>query len=366
MITNKKALNAINHFQVIGQPQELSPYGNGHINDTYLVTMKEEGPRYILQKINKHVFKRPDEVVQNIAGVTEHVRKEVEANGGDVDREVLNLIHTVDDENYYLDEEDEYWRVYLFVERTNTFQLPDTPELFYESAKAFGNFGALLNEYPSEKLNVTIPGFHDTTWRYEQLRRAMKEDPKSRLKDVGAELKFVFEREEEAATLVNMQNNGELPVRVTHNDTKLNNVLFDDKTDVGICVIDLDTMMPGLSANDFGDAIRFGANTASEDEGDLDKCELDLDMFRAYAKGYLESAGKVLEANEIDVLPMGAKLMTLECGVRFLTDYLNGDIYFRIQDTHQNLRRARNQFKLVYSMEEKWNDMCEIVAKIEF
>ncbi|MCK5128738.1 MAG: aminoglycoside phosphotransferase family protein [Clostridiales bacterium] len=359
--TEKSAYLAIKKFQIIGQPKEICRYGNGHINDTYLVIMKEKGIRYILQRINKHVFAHPDEVIENIAGVTAYIRKEVEKLGGDVNREVLNLIPTVDGSNFYFDEDEQYWRVYLFVERTNTFQLPDTPAIFYESARAFGNFGALLADYPCEKLNVTIPGFHDTPWRYKQLRHALKDDVRARAKEVERELEFVFEHEKEASILREMKENGELPIRVTHNDTKLNNVLFDDKTDKGVCVIDLDTIMPGLSVYDFGDAIRFGANTSEEDEEDLDKCELSLPMFRAYTEGYLECAKDALTEKEITMLPEGAKIMTLECGIRFLTDYINGDIYFRVHYEKQNLRRARNQFKLVSSMEEKWQDMCAIV-----
>lgn len=359
-----RTFKAIKYFQVIGQVEEICPYGDGHINDTYLVTMKQKGPRYILQRINKHAFKKPEEVVENIAGVTAYVRQKIEERGGDVNREVLNLIPTHDGKNYLLDQDEQYWRVYLFVENTNTFQLPHSTEIFYESAKAFGNFGALLAEYPCDELNVTIPRFHDTPWRYQQLWEALKADAYGRAKEVEREIEFVFERENEAAILYDMQQRGQLPVRVTHNDTKLNNVLFDADTDMGVCVIDLDTVMPGLSVHDFGDAIRFGANTSVEDEEDLDKCELSLPMFRAYTEGFLYSTKNALTENEIIMLPAGAKIMTLECGIRFLTDYLNGDVYFRIHYGNQNLRRARNQFKLVQSIKEQWIDMCAIVESM--
>lgn len=359
--TEKSAYKAIKQFQIIGQPKEICRYGNGHINDTFLVTMEQKGPRYILQRINKHVFARPDEVVENIAGVTAYIRKKIEKFDGDINREVLNLIPTVDGNNYYFDKDEQYWRVYLFVEKSNTYQLPDNPAIFYESARAFGKFGTLLAGYPCEKLNVTIPGFHDTPWRYQQLRNALQDDACGRAKEVKEELEFVFEREKEASILCEMQKNGELPIRVTHNDTKLNNVLFDEQTNKGVCIIDLDTIMPGLSAYDFGDAIRFGANTSEEDEEDLDKCELSLPMFRAYTEGYLQCAKDTLTEKEITMLPQGAKTMTLECGIRFLTDYINGDIYFRVHYDKQNLRRARNQLKLVRSIEEKWQDMCTIV-----
>jgi len=358
------AANVIRNFEVAGEAEKISPYGNGHINDTYLVTMKEKAPRYILQRINKHVFSRPDKVVENIAGVTAYIKNKVLERCGDVQREVLNLIPTRDGDNYFFDDNEDYWRVYLFVENTNTFELPHSPEIFSESARAFGKFGSLLGEYPCEKLNITIPGFHDTPLRYQQLRAALQADVYGRAKEVECELEDVFKRETEASKLCNMQKRGELPVRVTHNDTKLNNVLFDADTNKWVCVIDLDTIMPGLAVHDFGDAIRFGANTSEEDEADLDKCELSLPMFLAYTEGFLQHTNNMLSEQEKLMLPMGAKIMTLECGVRFLTDYLSGDIYFKVHYRNQNLRRARNQLKLVQSIEEKWTHMCAIVENI--
>ena len=359
--TEKRNKAVISQFQMEGEPEHISPYGNGHINDTYLVAMKGNGPDYILQRINKSVFPQPEVVVENIAGVTAYLRDRIEKRGGDVTREVLNLIPTLGGENFLVDSDGQYWRAYLFVDRTITYQLPDTEAVFRESARAFARFGALLAEYPSEKLNHTIPGFHDTPWRYQQLRQAIQNDPRRRAKEVERELAFAFARETEASRLQDMQNNGQLPVRVTHNDTKLNNVLFDAQSNTGVCVIDLDTVMPGLAAHDFGDAIRFGANTSEEDEADLSKCELSLPMFRAYTEGYLEIARGTFTDHEIAVLPVGAKMMTLECGIRFLADYINGDVYFKVHDPDQNLRRARNQLKLVQSMEDKWVDMNAIV-----
>lgn len=355
---------SVKAFDLRGGAASIKPYGDGHINDTFLVTVELPRPRYILQRINKNVFREPEKVMENIAGVTAYLREQVLLRGGDADREVLNVVKTKRGESFHIDPNGDYWRVYLFVEDTNTFQLPDTPELFYESARAFGTFGAMLQNYPARLLNETIPGFHDTPGRYRQLAQAVKADPLGRVSEVKPELDFVMAREREAGTLCQMLAAGGLPLRVAHNDAKLNNVLLDAKTGRGACVIDLDTVMPGLFAHDFGDSIRFGANTAAEDERDLEKCSLSLPMFEAYTQGYLECAHSVLTDTETEALPLGAKLMTLECGVRFLADHINGDAYFKIHREKQNLDRARTQFKLVQDMEQKWKQMNAIVCQI--
>ncbi len=357
------AHSAVQAFALKGKACSITPYGNGHINDTYLVVTDAGTERYILQRINTNVFKKPYELMENIAGVTAHLMQRVH-EGKSTPREVLTLIPTNDVKSYHIDAEGNCWRVYVFVENTVTCQAADTPERFYEAACAFGRFCALLDGYPLHTLYETIPGFHNTPQRYEQLEAAIRLDPIRRAGALAAEIDFAFQRKEEAGTLYTMQKSGELPLRATHNDTKLNNVLFDAETGKGICVIDLDTVMPGLSAHDFGDAIRFGANTSDEDERDLTKCELSLTMYGAYTKGFITSTGGTLTKTEISMLPMGAKLMTLECGVRFLADYINGDVYFKVHREGHNLDRARNQFRLVESMEHNFSKMLSVTEAL--
>ncbi|NLG93486.1 MAG: aminoglycoside phosphotransferase family protein [Clostridiales bacterium] len=363
---NKALLPSIvEQFQFEGQFVGLLPYGSGHINDTYSVIfqMEERINRYILQRINTDVFCKPVELMDNVVGVTRYLYSAITKAGGDPKRETLNLIPTQDGSYYYVDEQGGYWRAYLFIENTVTLQRARSKEDFYESARSFGRFQLLLADYPAETLHETIPLFHNTPNRIRQFQEALQADKKERAAKVQKEIDFVLKREEFTHVLVDLQAQGKLPLRVTHNDTKLNNVLIDADTGLGICVIDLDTVMPGLSLNDFGDSIRFGASTAAEDEPDLSKVNFDLDLFEAYTRGYLEVAGKVLTDAEIDNLPVGAKMLTLECGIRFLTDYLAGDIYFKTAHPNHNLDRARTQFKLVQDMEEKWDTMFEIVQK---
>ena len=342
------------------------PYGNGHINDTLCVCVKtQEGTRrYIMQRVNRYVFKRPEDVIANIARVTEYLRGIIAAEGGDPARETLTLVPTADGKLFAYDEDGELWRMYLFIEETISRDLPDTPELFALSGAAFGRFQRQMGGFPAASLVESIPDFHNTPARYAQLMDAVARNEAGRLGEVGEELAFCRRYEREVHTLLDALAAGEIPLRVTHNDTKLNNVLLDAQTGRGVCVIDLDTVMPGLAAYDFGDSIRFGANTAEEDERDLSKVSLSLPMFEAFARGFLGEAGQVMGRREIELLPMGAKLMTLECGMRFLTDYLNGDKYFRIHRPGHNLDRARTQFALVRSMEENWDAMQEIVRKI--
>lgn len=348
-------------FQLPAGKRTLEPYGNGHINDTYLLTIRTETAtgRFILQRLNKYVFKRPEWVMENITMVTKHLAKKIKDLGGDPLRETLTLVPTMEGQSYYVDDEDgDYFRVYLFIEDTISLDLPDTPELFERSALCFGRFQKQLLDFPAEKLHECIEGFHNTAQRYAQLQLAIERDRAGRVKLAQEEIELALSYEFDVNVLIA----AELPLRVTHNDTKLNNVLLDEKTGEGVCVIDLDTVMPGLAAYDFGDSIRFGANTASEDEEDLTKVKLDLSMYEAYVRGYLRAAGLALTPAEIRSLPMGAKLMTLECGLRFLADYFNGDVYFKVHKPDHNLHRARNQFALVQDMERKWSAMNQIVA----
>jgi thiamine kinase-like enzyme len=341
-------------------------YGSGHINDTFLIRFRQKDgtiEKYILQRMNHEIFKNPDQLMQNICNVTSFLRNKIIEGKGDYRRETMNVVETKDGRAYYLDSKGAYWRAYLFIEDAISYDKVEKPEDFYESAYSFGRFQKLLSDFDAERLYETIPDFHNTPVRYTALLTAIKKDICDRVKEVQPEIRFIEEREKEMKVCMELLQSGELPLRVTHNDTKLNNILIDHKTGKGICVVDLDTVMPGLSIFDYGDSIRFGANTASEDEKDLSMVSLDLDLFELYTKGFIEGCNGSLREKELDMLPMGAKLMTLECGMRFLTDYLQGDIYFRIHHEGHNLDRCRTQLKLVEDMEQKWDRMQDIVKK---
>lgn len=363
----EKLLNeALAAYDFGGQLVGAVRYGSGHINDTFVVhTQPGEDPcrRFILQRISSAAFKHPDEVMANIVGVTSFLGEKIKEAGGNPARETMSVWATKSGENFHTDSEGGAWRVYPFVEDTICLQKAETPELFAASARAFGKFQRMLKDYPADTLYETIPKFHDTEDRLAKLKAAVAADVMGRVKEVGPELKFVQEREADCSVTLSALRDGRLPLRVTHNDTKLNNILIDRESGEGICVIDLDTVMPGLAINDFGDSIRFGANHSAEDERDLTKVNFDLELFDVYAAGFLEGAGGALTETELDYLPWGAKLMTLECGIRFLTDYLEGDHYFRIHREGQNLDRCRTQFKLVSDMEAAWDDMKAVVDK---
>ena len=339
-------------------------YGCGHINDTFVVHTQPENAccrRFILQRMSSAAFKRPDQLMDNIIGVTEFLGREIEKHNGDRSREAMEVIRPKNGEPYYTDSQEGAWRVYPFVEGTVCHQAADTPELFAASGRAFGRFQRLLRDYPADTLYETIPRFHDTEDRLAKFKAAVAADELGRVKDCQPEIDFVLAREKDCSVALNALREGKLPLRVTHNDTKLNNVLMDEATGEGMCIIDLDTVMPGLVLYDFGDSIRFGANHSAEDETDLSKVNLDVDLFSAYTAAFLEGTGGSLTNDEIAMLPWGAKLMTLECGIRFLTDYLEGDTYFHISRERQNLDRCRTQFKLVSDMEERWPELEAIV-----
>lgn len=316
-----------------------------------------------LNSMNKNIFKNPEELMENILGVTSFLRKKIIENGGDPERETLNVIPTKDGNSYFVDSEGEYWRCYNFIEGATSYDQVESEEDFYQSAVSFGNFQRLLADYPAETLHETIKGFHDTKARFETFKKAVNEDICGRAHSVQDEIQFVLAHEDLANAFGDMLENKELPLRVTHNDTKLNNIMIDNETHKGICVIDLDTVMPGLAMNDFGDSIRFGASTGAEDETDLDKIQCDMNLFDIYAKGFIEGCAGKLTTKEIELLPLGAKVMTFECGMRFLTDYLQGDTYFKIHRENHNLDRCRTQFKLVSDMEAKWDTMNAIIQK---
>lgn len=340
-------------------------YGQGHINDTFCVLCQpQEGDcvRFILQGLSSAAFPHPEELMENFAGITSFLREKITASGGDPLRETLSIVQTRDGKNFYTDSTGQVWRLMPFVENTDCFQSA-TPELFEASARTFGRFQYMLQDYPAETLHETIVKFHDTENRYEKFIAALEADKLNRAKDVQPEIQFVLERKEDCSVALQALRDGKLPLRVTHNDTKLNNILIDRDTHEGICVIDLDTTMPGLSINDFGDSIRFGANHAREDEEDLSKVNFDIGLYEVYTRGFLEGAQGSLTAEELRYLPWGARLMTLECGIRFLTDYLEGDHYFHIQYPGQNRNRARTQFKLVKDMEAQFDQMAAVVSK---
>ncbi|MDO5410049.1 MAG: aminoglycoside phosphotransferase family protein [Lachnospiraceae bacterium] len=357
---------AISHFRFDGELIQKKPYGSGHINDTFLLQFRmKDGSisKQILQRVNHEIFKDPVALMENIEGVTTFLRKKIIENGGDPERETLNLRQADNGKTYYTDEDGNYWRVFGFIDGATSYDKVEKPEHFYQSAVAFGHFQRLLADYPAKTLHETIIGFHDTAARLETFKKAVEADVCGRAQGVEKEIRFVLEREDVAHTFGDLQKAGKLPLRVTHNDTKLNNIMLDDETGKAICVIDLDTVMPGLAMNDFGDSIRFGASTAAEDETDLSKVSCDLELFELYARGFIEGCAGKLSPLEISLLPMGAKVMTYECGMRFLTDYLQGDTYFKVHREGHNLDRCRTQFKLLSDMEQKWDTMQNIIKK---
>lgn len=299
--------------------------------------------------------------MQNIEGITRHIRNKVVAAGGDPDREALTLVRTVDGGVLHRSPGGEYWRAALFVEGAQTYDSARSLQQVYSAGQAFGKFQRLVSDFPAEQLHETIPDFHHTPKRLRALIQAVECDVENRARSVQAEIEFAMHRTDETSVLQGLLDAGRLPLRVTHNDTKFNNVLIDDDTGVAICVIDLDTVMPGLSLYDFGDAVRFGANPAAEDERDLSRVTIDLEIFDCLTKGYLDAAGAFLTPLELEYLSFSARLMTLECGMRFLTDHLNGDIYFRIRRPNHNLDRCRAQFKLLRDMEARFDEMVRIV-----
>lgn len=340
--------NIINEFQISGVIQDIKPLGNGHINDTCLVTTCCE--KYTFQRINTDIFKNPDELMDNLFAVTEYLKEKFPSEL------TINYVRTKSGDKYFKCDTGCY-RMSVYIDNVIALDSARNGDDFYESAVAFGNFQRKLADFPADTLHETIKDFHNTAWRLDNLKAAAKTDRVGRLESVREQYEFYIAREGDIDTGIT------LPLRVTHNDTKLNNVLLDEKTGKGVCVIDLDTVMPGLSVNDFGDAIRFGASTAAEDEKDLDKVHFSIELFEAYVKGYKDGVGNALTENEVALLPHGAIMMTYECGMRFLTDYLDGDNYFKTDYPEHNLDRCNTHVKLVYEMEQSLDKMKEIVAK---
>ena len=343
-------------FQMDGQPISCKEFGSGHINYTVKV-LSDTGSEYVLQRINKYVFKDPVRLMENVSSVTDFLRERVEDP-----RMALHFIPTHEGPFWFLDDEGEYWRMYDFIGGF-CLDAPESEEDFYQSALAFGRFQHMLSEFPAHTLFETIPEFHNTIDRYRQLKESIAANAAGRLDSVKEDVAFLMEREELGCTLQRLRESGELPLRVTHNDTKLNNVLLDKDTRTSLCVLDLDTVMPGLSLYDFGDSIRFGAATAAEDEADLSKMSMDLHLFEVYTKGFLEAATSLTD-KEVEMLPMGAFVITLELATRFMKDYLDGDLYFKTAYPEHNLVRARAQMKLAADMQSKLDEMNRIVAEV--
>lgn len=347
-------------LDAFGIKEKVVPYGNGHINDTYCSV----SAKYIIQRINTDVFQDADALMGNIERVTEFLKKKIIAEGGDPERETLTVVKTVDGKPYYKFDDDNVFRVYLFIGQTHTIDSDKTPEDMYNAGKGFGKFQQMLADFDAESLNETIVDFHNTPKRVEALKQAIAEDRAGRADSVRVEIDFALKNAEFSDIVVNGIKSGDIPLRVTHNDTKINNILYDEQSGEAIAVIDLDTVMPGSMLYDFGDALRMGASTAAEDETNLDDVRFDKECFEAFARGYLAETKSVMSPMELELLPFSVKLLTYECGTRFLTDYLNGDIYFKIHRENHNLDRARNQFKLVSEIAKIEDELKEIVRNI--
>ena len=360
------AVEALKSMKFDGDVINVKSFGSGIINDTFLVTCKNNKGnenKYILQKINSSIFKNVEKLMENYCGVCDYLKKIVSENGGDVERETITVVPTNSGKSYLKDSLDNYWRAIKFISDTVTYDVAESAEDFYKVGKAFGEFQNKLAGYNAENLYESIPNFHNTKERFKTFLLAIENNKARRLESVRSEVDCILEREKDTSILLDLYENGELPLRVTHNDTKISNILMDANTKNGICIIDLDTIMPGLSLYDFGDAIRSGATHALEDEKDLDKVYVDLEFFEAFTKGFLEGTNSSLTEKEIEMLPMGAKVITLEQAIRFLTDYLDGDVYYKTSYSNQNLDRTRTQLKLVKDIEEKWNELNNIVNK---
>lgn len=361
-MNKEKIVEVCRHFGVNSKITYIEQKKSGLINITYYLETLDE-KKYVLQRINTYVFKNPEELMQNISSVTHFVRKKIRESGGDPERETLRFLPCETGKFYYIDEENSAWRLYYFVDESYTIDETKDLEVFKSAGATFGKFMRYLNTYPAKELNETIVDFHNTPVRFQTFLNSLEKNASGRKDKCEKEIRFVLDREADTHRIVDLCENGQIPIRVTHNDSKINNVLFDCNTDKGICVIDLDTVMPGVSLYDFGDSLRSGANNTREDDANLDNVFFDLDLFRSYAEGFLSETADCLTKAEKENLPFGVKLMTFECGIRFLTDYLDGDLYFRTDYAEHNIVRARNQFKLVEDIEAKYDEMQKIVRE---
>lgn len=356
--TQQEIRRLIGMFDVYGDFLVGTPFGNGNVNDTFQLTFDQGGVRlhYALQRINSNVFKNPAQVMENVARVTDHILGKIRAAHAETRKRTLRLLHAHDGRPFAFDDIGQCWRAYVFVEHARAYEVLETPEQAFRVAQGFGEFQKLLVDMPG-RLHETIPDFHNTPKRVNALEAAIKADCCNRVKLVSREIDFVLSRKEETGRLIRLNEEGAIPERITHNDTKANNILIDDLSGEAICVIDLDTVMPGLSLYDFGDMVRSGTNPAEEDELDLNRVGMRFDMYEGLYDGFVSTAGSFLTEAEKEMLPFSAKLITLEIGMRFLTDFLMGDVYFKIRRPNHNLDRCRTQFKLVESIEAQYNRM---------
>ena len=350
------------HFQIYGEFRGAEPYGSGHINDTYCAVFDQAGTvtRYIFQRINHNIFRQPVALMENIERVTAHLAAKLFGQS-DSSRRVLTLIPARNHLRYYQDEHGNFWRAYLFIEKARSFDAVESPRQAFEAAKAYGQFQKLLSDLPSPRLHVTIPDFHHTPKRFATLVQTIEKDPENRAASAKTEIDFALQR----ASIVDVLLNANLPERVTHNDTKFNNVMLDEQSGEGICVVDLDTLMPGLALYDFGDMVRTTTSPVKEDERDLTRVKMQLSMFESLVRGYLTAAGDFLTSDEKRLLVFSGKLITFEIGIRFLTDYLGGDTYFKVHRNGHNLDRCRTQFKLVESIEQQETEMNRLVEEMK-
>lgn len=358
-ITNPADLNNI--LKKFNIQSEVEEYGDGHINDTYAV----KSSNYILQRINTNIFKNPEKLMENIDKVTAFLRTKMIQAGEDPDRGTLTVIKTADNQNLYKADSDNVFRVYKFIDNTVSVTTVRSLDDLYHAGKGFGHFQSLLDDFPADSLHETIKDFHNTPQRYNNLIAAISADKAGRVKNAGPEIEFAVSQQNLSAIVDGLMQKT-IPIRVTHNDTKINNILFDKNTGEAVCVIDLDTVMPGSALYDFGDALRIAASTADEDETDLNKVHFSAEAFEYFTKGYFEEMLPYLTDTELNLLTYSAKLITLECGMRFLTDYLEGDVYFKIHRPNHNLDRARNQFALVrdiIAQEDKLNNIIKKLSK---
>jgi hypothetical protein len=354
------------NFRIWGDFISAEPYGSGHINDTYASVFDQGGTsvRYIHQRINHLIFKQPDRVMENIERVLAHLHGKLQTAGiADSHRRALTLIPARDGKLWFVDSDGNTWRTYIFIEKAATYDVIESPQMAYAAARSFGEFQGLLADLPGGRLHETIPGFHDTPGRFNVLEKAIQADAVKRAQHALAEIEFALTRKSMTGSLIQAFTEGRIPERITHNDTKLNNVMLDDASGQGVCVIDLDTVMPGLALYDFGDMARTATRSSIEDERDLSKVLFKDEMFEALVRGYLESAGKFLNRQEVDFLAFSGPLITFEIGIRFLTDYLAGDTYFKTHREGQNLDRCRVQFKMVQEMESRRDAMEATVRR---
>lgn len=349
-------------FCTSGKVLRSERIGSGHINETYVV-FTDSGNCYTLQRINNYVFKDVDALMSNIDNVTQFIYDEAKLAGDDPEREIVRIIPTKDGKLYYKSEKGCYWRVYTFIDHAVTFNRVENPRHFFEAGRAFGMFQKRLKKFDASKLYETIPNFHNTPVRYKTFLESVEKNVSGRLQNVLPEVEFVKARAERFGKIEELLSDGAIPNRVTHNDTKLNNVLFDAESGRAISVIDLDTVMPSTLLYDFGDAIRFGCNTGTEETENLDLVHFNIDLFEVFARGFIEGIEEITEL-EAELLPFASWLMTIECGMRFLTDYLDGDVYFRIHSPEENKFRTRTQLRLAEEMEEKMDDMAKIISEI--